>query len=69
MIVVGRAFSSVGGGSIGKNDIAILTELNRLDLDRVTELTGLTVADLWVQLDQTTACGRFTASAGAAGEP
>ena len=52
VIVVGRAFSSVGGGSIGKNDIAILTELNRLDLDRVTELTGLTVADLWVQLDR-----------------
>ena len=52
VMVVGRAFSSVGGGSIGKNDIAILTELNRLDLNRVFELTGLAVADLWVQLDQ-----------------
>lgn len=50
--VLGRAFSSVGGGSIGGDDIAVLTELNRLDLDRVRELTGLAVADLWVQLDE-----------------
>ena len=51
-MVVGRTFRSIGGGSIGTDDIAILTELNRLDLDRVEELTGLEVADLWVQLDQ-----------------
>ena len=51
VVVVGRALRSVGGGSIGSDDIAILTELNRLDLDRVRELTGLAVADLWVQLD------------------
>lgn len=50
--VTGRVFSSVGGGSIGTNEIAVLTELNRLDLDRVAELTGLEVADLWVQLEQ-----------------
>ncbi len=50
--VTGRVFSSVGGGSIGTNEIAVLTELNRLDLDRVAELTGLEVADLWVQLAQ-----------------
>ena len=52
VVVVGRAFKSVGGGSIGSDDIAILTELNRLDLDRVRELTGLAAADLWVQLDR-----------------
>ena len=52
VMVLGRAFSSVGGGSIGSDEIAILTELNRLDLDRVRELTGLVVADMWVQLDQ-----------------
>ncbi len=50
--VTGRIFSSVGGGSIGTDEIAVLTELNRLDLDRVAELTGLEVADLWVQLAQ-----------------
>lgn len=52
VVVVGRAFKSVGGGSIGSDDIAVLTELNRLDLDRAGELTGLAVADLWVQLDR-----------------
>ena len=52
VVVVGRTFSSVGGGSIGSDDIAILTELNRLDLDRVEELIGLEVADPWVQLEQ-----------------
>lgn len=52
VVVVGRAFASVQGGSIGTDDIAILKELNRLDLDRVFELTGLDVADLWVQLEQ-----------------
>lgn len=52
VVVVGRAFRSVGGGSIGSDDIAVLTELNRLDLDRVVELTGLAVADLWVQLNE-----------------
>ena len=52
VVVIGRVFSSVGGGSIGTNEIAIMTELNRLDLDRVAELTGLEVADLWVQLAQ-----------------
>lgn len=50
--VTGRVFSSVGGGRIGTNEIAVLTELNRLDLDRVAELTGLDVANLWVQLAQ-----------------
>ena len=52
MIVTGRTFTSVGGGRIGSGNIAILPELNRLDLARVEELTGLDVADLWVQLDQ-----------------
>ena len=50
--VTGRAFGSVGGGSIATNEIAVLTELNRLDLDRVAELTGLDMAGLWVQLAQ-----------------
>ena len=50
VVVVGSAFKSVDGGRIGSDDVAILTELNRLDLDRVRELTGLEVADLWVQL-------------------
>ena len=52
VIVTGRTFTSVGGGRIGSGNIAILPELNRLDLARVEELTGLDVADLWVQLDQ-----------------
>ena len=50
--VTGRAFGSVDGGSIGSEDVAVLTELNRLDLDRVAELTGLDIAALWVQLAQ-----------------
>lgn len=50
--VTGRAFRSVGGGSIGTGETAVLTELNRLDLDRVAELTGLDMADLWLQLAQ-----------------
>ncbi len=52
VMVLGRAFSSVGGGDIGTDDIAVLTELNRLDLNRAEELTGLELAGLWVQLEQ-----------------
>lgn len=50
--VIGRVFASIAGGRIGTSDAAILPELNRLDLERVKELTGLAVADLWLQLER-----------------
>ena len=50
--VVGRVFRSVDGGRIGSNEVSILTELNRLDLARVEELSGLKVAPLWLQLER-----------------
>ena len=50
--LVGRVYRSVRGGRIGGVSEVGLTELNRLDLTRVEEITGLEVAHLWLQLEQ-----------------
>ena len=61
--VVGRVFRSVDGGRIGSNEVSILTELNRLDLARVEELSGLKIAPLWLQLErQQPIAGRLPAA-------
>ncbi|MEM7140958.1 MAG: SURF1 family protein [Actinomycetota bacterium] len=48
--VLGRVRSSVDDGRIGAETEIGFTEISRLDLDAVEELTGLDVEDLWIQL-------------------
>lgn len=48
--VNGRVFSSVGGGRIGSGSGGY-AEVSRVDLDAVSEVIGLEVVDLWVQLE------------------
>lgn len=50
--VTGSAFASQEGGRVAVTGIGEKPELSKVDLDRFEEVTGLEVADMWIQLSE-----------------